>query len=58
MTNFIVTIEFVGLTGTYRSRVEVRARNVQSARRKVSLTIGNRDGTIISVITAASASEA
>jgi hypothetical protein len=57
MTDFIVTVEFVGLTGPYRSRIEVRARNQRSAEKKARAHFGNRDGSIVSVITAASASE-
>lgn len=47
MRTFKVKIEFCGLTGIYYSEFEVKARNVQSAERKASLVIGNRDGRIV-----------
>lgn len=49
MRTFTVRIEFIGLTGQYFSDVEVRARNESSAAKKASLTIGNRDGRVVSV---------
>ena len=54
MKNFITTIEFVGLTGTYRSQVENRAKNAKSAEAKARRVIGNRDGFVISTIEALS----
>lgn len=53
MKGYIVTIEFMGLTGSYRSQVEVKARNEKSARTKAGRTIGNRDGVIVKVQVAA-----
>lgn len=55
MKSYIVTIEFVGLTGSYRSQVERRARNAKSAEKKARETIGNRDGFVISVVEAMTA---
>ncbi len=49
MKHWIVKIEFTGLTGKYISEVEVIARTQKSAEKKASLTIGNRDGWILSV---------
>lgn len=43
MKTFIVTLGFVGLTGEYRSQVEVVARNEASAKTKALRTVGNRD---------------
>ncbi len=49
MKNFKVTIEYVGLTGAYRSQVEVVALNHKSASRKAMKTAGNRGGDVIAV---------
>jgi hypothetical protein len=57
MKDFIVTVEFSGLTGNYRSRIDVRARNAKSATRKARAHFGNRDGFVVSVIEGFSASE-
>jgi len=52
MRSYIVTVEFVGLTGPYRSRIEIRAKNTKSAQTKARACFGNRDGFVISVIEA------
>lgn len=52
MKDFTVTIRYQGLTGEYTSRVDVRAKNEASARKKASKTIGNRDGYVVSVVRA------
>lgn len=49
MKKFIVTIRFIGLTGEYTSRVDVEARNAESARRKATKVIGNRSGEVVAV---------
>jgi hypothetical protein len=54
MKTYLITIEFFGLTGAYRSQVEERARNVASATKKARKHFGNRDGSILSVVEAAS----
>lgn len=48
MKTFKVKIEFIGIAGKYISEVTVRAKNAKSAEKKASLTIGNRDGWIVS----------
>lgn len=53
MKDYIVTVEFAGLTGAYRSRIEVRAKNTKSAETKARKHFGNRDGFVVSVIEAA-----
>jgi hypothetical protein len=52
MKNFIITVEYVGLTGAYRSRIEERAKNAESAAKKARKHFGNRDGFVISVVEA------
>lgn len=54
MKSYIITVEFFGLTGAYRSRIEERAKNAASAANKARKHFGNREGTIISVVEAAS----
>lgn len=49
MKDFVVTIRFLGLTGEYTSQVEVKARNAESAKKKASKCIGNRDGEVVTV---------
>lgn len=55
MKTFITTIEFVGLSGSYRSQIETRAKNAKSAETKARKVIGNRDGFVISTVEAISA---
>ena len=50
MKNYIVKIEFSGLTGKYTSEVNVKAKNEQAAEKKASKVIGNRDAWIFSVV--------
>jgi hypothetical protein len=50
MKTYTVTIEFAGLTGTYRSQVVERARSAKSAETKARRVIGNRDGFVVSVV--------
>jgi hypothetical protein len=54
MKDFIITVEFFGLTGAYRSRIQVRAKNTRSAETKARKHFGNRDGSIISIVEALS----
>lgn len=49
MKTYTVTIRFIGLTGTYDSKVDVEARDAKSATRKAAKTIGDRSGEIITV---------
>ncbi len=47
MKNWVVRIEYYGLTGKYFSDVEVQARTQKAAEKKAALTIGNRDGHVV-----------
>ncbi len=49
MKNFTVKIRFQGLTGEYLSSIDVRAKTAESAKKKASKVIGNRDGYVVSV---------
>lgn len=49
MRDFFVTIRFIGLTGEYKSTVEVKARDSASAEKKAARSIGNRDGMVVRV---------
>lgn len=49
MKNFTVTLRFFGLTGEYTTQVNVRAKHAESAKKKASKCIGNRDGYVVTV---------
>lgn len=50
MKPYTVTIRFQGLTGEYTNRVDVQAKTADSAVRKASKVIGNRDAYVVSVV--------
>lgn len=50
MKPYTVTIRFWGLTGEYENRVDVNAKTANSAVKKASKVIGNRDARVISVV--------
>ncbi len=49
MKTFTVKIRYYGLTGEYMTSDDVLARTAESAKKKASKAIGNRDGMVISV---------
>jgi len=49
MKIFKVSIEFVGLTGTYLSKFEVKARTQASAEKKAYQVVGDRSYNFVNV---------
>jgi len=49
MKTYIVKVEYEGLAGKYTTEAEIEAQTADSASKKASKKIGNRDGRVISV---------
>lgn len=58
MKDFIVTVEYWEPTGKRRDKLQIRARNAESAENQAHDVMGIRDGVIISVLEVVRAAEA